>query len=100
MPNSWDAAIADALAQLARSRAVLERLEASAPPSSAWKDLAPHQSAVAKARRQVTLDAELLRAARLRAVNGRIEAIRRPPRAPDPEVQAGDLFLSQTPTRS
>jgi hypothetical protein len=88
----WDFAIQDAVRALEGSLATLRALERKRPVSRHWKHEAPYESALALARRQVTIDRQTLRAARLRALNGRIERIRRgaPTEAPPPFTP--DLF--------
>ena len=75
--DPWDFCIQDATRALVASLEALHALEPRRLPSPRWRHQATQESALALARRQVTLDQHALRGARLRALNGRIERIRR-----------------------
>lgn len=95
--NDLDATIHNMLEAVRASSALLADLERHDPHSSRWREAAPYQSQLALARRRVTVDQLALRAARLRALNTRLERIRNGARPQVASVPTpGELFPAPT----
>lgn len=93
MPNHpTDEQIRKALVSLELARSWLFDLERDPPPSQGWKATSRHESELARARRELALSEVALRGARLRALNERLERLRRPPGPPVQPPKMLSLF--------
>lgn len=92
MSRPTDDAIRKALVSHELAKQWLADLERDTPVDRSWKVTSRHESELARARREVALGALALRGARMRALNERLENLRRPSGAEIAEPQPLTLF--------